>query len=76
MAPSRRRKRYFVKCGACDQTFWLDHKVDPVPEHGPWNRRVDSSPHALRGCTGEGKPGHWIGEESVGPFPPWGDRPG
>jgi len=57
--------RYFVKCSACDQTFWVTGKRAPVPEHGPWNRHVERAPSANFGCPGAGGAGHWIGEETI-----------
>jgi len=64
-------KRYFIKCLACDQTFWLDSVETLVPEHGPWNRRVERQPRSERGCQGARQPGHWIGEDAAaGPSSP------
>ncbi len=67
--------RYFVKCRVCDQTFWLASKSAPLPDHGPWNRRVEARPSGGRGCAGAGHPGLWIGENlDGGPVSP-PDRP-
>jgi len=55
--------RYFVKCLACDQTFWLGWPEEPVPEHGRWQRRVEKWPPSERGCPGAGQVGYWIGED-------------
>lgn len=58
--------RYFVKCLACDQTFWLAWPEEPVPDHGRWRRRLEERPASEHGCPGAGQVGYWIGEDEDG----------
>ncbi|HEX5415467.1 MAG TPA: hypothetical protein VFZ25_07365 [Chloroflexota bacterium] len=60
---SNRAVRFFVKCAACDQVFWLPRADAPVPEHGSWNRRRERRPTSDTGCSGSGRAGTWIGVE-------------